>query len=351
MPAVSPAVAALFVFFTACVAPQPEVTQPQAPVAAPSTRIAFLHLGPPVEWQGKTDGLLGTTIRAATFVQALALLEEDRPDIVVIDINCGGGSYYEAQRFADLWKTKFKPKFRTVAWVRTAACSATHAMWSLNEIYMRPDGYLGAATCAVGDMPIEARIDFDNRLSGDGNRDPKIMCAIDFCESLSCDVAPDGNVSWRQDVAGKLVVNPQNQCLGFTAQPALQCRLASAVTETRGELAASLCKGDFIIVGQDAAKLIDRDMEECDRAAKRIAELDAQYTLAINTASKHSKPGQRNVRNVELGVARASLRRLRPFRKDYTHILDARARTDAWFQEQDRLLTKLAEPLPTAAPK
>src|ERR1041384_4869288 len=96
--------------------------------------------------------MVGQFITADSLDRCIPLLEKEHIDIVAIRINSGGGALLEIQKLSDEIEFKFKPKFRTVAWIEHAISAAAMTAHCMEEIYLMPGASYGACTGWYGQL-------------------------------------------------------------------------------------------------------------------------------------------------------------------------------------------------------
>jgi hypothetical protein len=321
--------------------------------ASGATRVAFLNFGPPAEWNGAVGDMVGGTISAKAWDDAVPLLEKDKVDVVVVVINSGGGALMELERFHKVFEEKYKKKFRTVAWVESAISAAAMSPWVLEEFYMMPNGNIGACTGWYGPLIAMKGIELEfvlrmmaeaSRLAG---RDPKIMRSMQILEPLSADVDPDtGKVSWYQDTtSGKYLVNDAVRILTFNASDAVKFKFAKAIAETKDELVKAMGINEWEEAGKQATDFINNHMKTADQTEKRFREVVQKYITAIEFAQGAQDDEQRGA---QVGRARkflAEMRRAVKVNPNFVYFLAdqvGRPLDDEFFREQEEMLDELA---------
>lgn len=311
------------------------------------TRVAVLNFGPPSDWQGKVENMVGREISAAAWREAVPMLEKDKVDVVVVRINSGGGALFEMDRFHQLYENVYKKKFRTVAWVESAISCAAMSPWVIEEFYMMPEGNIGACTGWSGNLVamkgqgLEEVLAMMENASRLGKHDYRIMRAMEILEPLSANIDEDGNVTWFQDLSGKYILNDGKTILTFNSKDAVKFKFAKGIASTKEELAKVMGLNEVEWVGKAASDYIDNNMRETDKVAKRIAELQAKYEMALNAARQLQDP---QLRAQELGKARQALNEMKRWVSVNPNLAQFTGLTREWFAEQEELLKRLAKP-------
>lgn len=236
---------------------EPARAQPAAKPEAPHTpRAAVLTFG-----DEKYGDMVGIYETAQSFRECIPLLKEEKVEIVVVRVKCGGGLLVEIPRLADLFHDEFKPKFRTVAWIDSAISAGAMSVHSIEEMYFTPDGNYGACfgrPHTAGHWNGGAQIlSMMDRISALGRHHPQIMRAMMFPSKkfaeendgkppygdLSATVdATSGEVRLFADSSGALVLNPKGgvHILTLDAESAKAIRFSRETASTLDELAKAM---------------------------------------------------------------------------------------------------------------
>lgn len=315
-----------------------------------ATRVAVLNFGPPGHWQGAVGDTVGVTISSQAFGKAIELLEQDNVDVVVVRINSGGGLSLEMERLQDVFHERYKPKFRTVAWVESAISAAAMAPWVLEEFYMMPNGNIGAATQFRGSLESSTGVELEMVLarmeeaSRRAKRDTKIMRAMQIEEPLSATQDP-ATKSWTffQDLTGELIVNRQGEVLTLTAPLANQIGFSQGTAADLDELMKVMGVTEYERAGQQAEEFIDKFMRDTDRIEKRFREVATKYALSKQAAAG----AQGEARGAEVGRALQFLRQMRrsvALNPNFAFLLGGifnAELTPGWFDNEERELRRL----------
>ncbi|MBL8764702.1 MAG: hypothetical protein JNM07_10585 [Phycisphaerae bacterium] len=284
------------------------------PRSSTATRVAILNFGPPSGWQGRVGNMVGVTISAKAFRDAIPLLEKDGVQVVVVRINSGGGYSLEMERLQDVFEKEYKPKFRTVGWVESAISAAAMGPYPIEEFYFMPEGNLGACTefsgglVASKGMRLEMVLHRMEKASAMAKRDPKIMRAMQIMAPLSASIDDNGEVSWFQDTSGQYVLNPEGQVFTINATDAVKFKFAKGIAATREELAKAMGLGEVEWVGEAAEASINKFMDDTDRTEKRMVEIVQKYLAAVNFA--RSSPPKSQERGAQISRAEQFLRQM-----------------------------------------
>lgn len=287
-----------------------EKTSAKTEGAKGATRIAFLNFGPPSDWLGKNDDMVGVQVSSESFKQAIPLLEKAKTDIVVIRVNSGGGYGLESDRFRELFTKEYKPRFRTVAWVESAISAAAMSPWVLDEFYFFRKGNIGACTgwygplIAVKGAELEEMLFKMEKASEIGKKNPAIMRAMQIMDPLSADVDENGEVHWRQDEDGQFILNKKGRVYTMTTSEAIKFKFAKGVADTKEELVKAMGIQEAEFVAADATALVDKSIRENDAVDKHNQVVFQKYQLAMNLAAQ--LPDKQS-RGIELAKARRLL--------------------------------------------
>ncbi len=312
-----------------------------------ATRVCILNFGPPSDWQGAVENMVGREISYAAFKKVVPLLEKAKVDVVVVRVNSGGGLTLEMPRFQDLFEKEFKPKFRTVAWIESAISAAAMSPWTIEEYYFFPQGNMGACTeFTMNDMKASKGMKLEEVLfrmekaSAWGKKDPRIMRSMQIQEPLSVDVDENGEVHWRQDELGQVILNPKGQVFTINANDAVKYKFAKGIAANREQLARAMGLQEVEWVAQDASDLIDHSLRDNDSAYKRFNELRTKYDIAMGAAEQAP---DKERRGAQLGIAKrllAELKQKLALNPNFPMFIGL---PEDWFREQEELIKKLAQ--------
>jgi hypothetical protein len=312
------------------------------------TRVAVLNFGPPSSWKGEVESMVGGVIQAKHWDQAVPLLKKDKVDVVVVRVNSGGGALLELERFHRVFIDKYKPNFRTVAWIESAISAAAMSPWVLDEFYFMPDGNMGACTAFSGGLDamkgfrLESLLLDMERAGEVGKRpSPYIMRAMQIQEPLSVDIDEQGNVIWRQDEAGQHVLNRANRVFTINANDAIKFNFARGKADTMEELVKAMGIQEWEPAGKAATDLIDRTMRDADSAEKRFRNVATKYLNEIAAAEAQQ---DRTRRGEFLGMARRSLAEIKRLFKDNWLASVQLGIDEDWIREQERRIRDLGAP-------
>jgi hypothetical protein len=317
------------------------------------TRVAFVDLGiGPERKRPAEGGLLGVTITAEDLSEALPLLEEARPEVVVVRIDANGGDPAEVLRIRDVLQKQYARQFRVVAWVREALSVAAMSAWLFDEMYMAPDGRLGLmskTTRAIDHVTMNAW----ETASREAGRDPRVFDAMLRGQGLSMTVSELGEVRLFGDaVSGTHVLNADNNLgFSFNAADAMLLRASRGTAATEAELMKAMGIERYEIVGQRATQFIEHANEQGEAALRQAREASLKLHVSLKAARALEGEAQidARLREVSRGIdAYLTLRQLITARPALLMFLDSALFgpvTEAWLDGVSREFSVLASPL------
>lgn len=303
-----------------------------------ATRITFISL----------EEMVGPFMNADALRKSVELAESDKPDIIVLVINSGGGALNEVMPLSDVIHKELKKKYRVVAWIRSAISAAAMTALNCEEIYMMRQGNLGAATAfsqsdsgnkAVEGEELERILAMGEELSRRGKRNPLILRAMQIFMLLSCDIDENGIVTWYANSKGKFLVNPDDRILTLNAVDAQKYGVSKGIAETKEELAKLMGVREWVEVGPKADQYQVEFRENVKTVQARANELLAKYDLALKAAGTGSDVA---IRNRYIGQARNVLNELRGLVRRAPSVEVYMGLTRQWFADREEELRKLA---------
>lgn len=261
--------AAIFLFSLFCVAAMSLAADPPAATPAPASppKVATLHFGPVAGRDG--PGIVGKDIRVEDWREVMRKLEADKPDIIIVRINSSDATDAdpdEAVKFHDLFRD-LKKRTRVVGWIESATFSGALAVLSIEEYHFFPYGSFGAIS--MGERDLNEPTDparwkkLAETAAADGKHPIMVIRAMQDQVPLSVSLdAATGAVTFSQDEAGPVVLNPKPQVLTLTADQAVKYGFAKSVAATEDQLLANLGFTKLQRVGEEAGKWLDDKMAE-----------------------------------------------------------------------------------------
>ncbi|MCA9305565.1 MAG: hypothetical protein R3B46_07155 [Phycisphaerales bacterium] len=255
-----------------------------------ATRIAFITLGD----QRDRKDIIGPFVNDDALRESIQLLDAlpdvEKPEIVVLWIDSGGGLLVETEKLINTIHADMKPKYRTVVWVRSAISAACMVSMVSEEIYMMTNAPIGA-------MTLIQQVDRVSRL---GKHNPLIAramsrCAPDFDRNdLTADIDEHGNVTLFDGPQGEHMVCKKTDILVFTAIDAVKFGLARGIADTKNELATLLGCKEWIEVGHGANDFQARFREQVKLAEQQVGELQQKLNIALQFAHAAENDPERN---------------------------------------------------------
>ena len=264
----------------------PQQTKPRSlDNLPPGTRkIAFITL----------EEMVGPFMNAEALKKSVEMLADDEPDIVVIQINSGGGALIEVQKLSDAIQYDIKPKYRVVAWIESAISAAAMTAFTCEEIYMMKEGNIGAATAfsqqggtarAMKGEQLAYLLKEQEKITRRGKHEPLVMRAMQVPTDLSCDIDANGKVTWRNDLDGQYIVSTDQQILTLNSIDSVRYGLARAIADSKNELATALGCTEWIEVGLDADEYQQQFRENVQTAQVRAVELWQKMNIALEAGN------------------------------------------------------------------
>ncbi len=332
---------------TAPATPKPQQSPRDAGADIPpgATRVAFLRTSEADE--GKD--MVGTYLNGDALSRAndilLELPEEERPDIVVLEIDSGGGYVAELDAIINAIQNEMKRDFRVVAWIRYAISGAAFTAMNAEEIVFMSSGQMGGnvafVTTSSGTQAdrgafLQEMLEYGRRVARNGRIDPNVMWAMQTFMTLSCDVDEDGRVTWYDDDRGEYIVSPQNKILTLNALDAEKYKISKGTADNKEDLMRVLGVTEWVEVGHEADEYLEEFRDSVWQAEARMNELFSKTIIAVTLAQNARNDEQEVGRQV--GKARRYLGQLRSLVKRATSMEKYMGLTPEFFSELDELL-------------
>lgn len=318
------------------------------------------------------EGMVGMQMSAKPLEDAIPLLEKDGVTDVVYKVNSGGGYLLEIQKISDTFEYKFKPKFKTVAWIESAISAAAMSSYCIEEIYFLPNGNFGGCTgwfgggTAVKGRELEEALLMMEKISGRAHRDPAIMRAMQIrgapdvmaelqiappSGELSANIDPKtGKVTFFQNQSGQYIINPKHgvEILTFDAIEAEKYKFSAGTAATPDELAKKMGYSEYVFVGKpmkgslwpvSKAEELQMDWRKgISDAQARFGEIITSYQAAIGQAQSAQ---DRQIRGSFVNRARGHLNTLRTIAKKYPIFVMFYNLSKDFFDQEDERLKRL----------
>ncbi len=257
------------------------------------------------------EEMVGPFMNADAFKHALTLIPEDqKPDIVVMRINSGGGALIEVPKLMDLIQKELKPKYRVVAWIESAISAAAMTAMNCEEIYFMKRGNLGGAVAfssaggkatALKDADLEMVLKLGEMIAKNGRYDPLVIRATQEFLPLSANIDQDGRVTWQADENGQYLVNRKDRILTLNAEDALKFKISKGTADTLPELMSLLGVQEYVEVGAKADQYMVEFRANVQKAQVELEELQQRLDFIISNAQGLQDEKDRNR---EFGKAR-----------------------------------------------
>lgn len=327
-------------------------TPRQASAVKPPS-LVFVDLGDPGAAE-KDLYTIGLEIVADDLRGLIPLLDEQGAETVVFRFNLSGGSSLEAERIARVLLEGFGPRFRTVAWVRTAGNSASLPALSCEELYFETDGrswaYQHQGFCDLR-RPDEVRL-LAARAAMLTDRDVALWNGLLALEPLSVDRDEEGVFRWRNDLQGELLLREPGQDLVLDPATAIELGLSHGTAATEKDLLRQIGIPDAAITREASERL----RAAAARARREKAELEAafdRYVAAANAMSAERDLVKRESLASEalelLGSMEAAVAE-NPRLMLFVFSMTDRKEFEMWCDGQHRLLAP-AGPAPASRPR
>ena len=300
---------------------------------------------------------VGPYLNADALLHSKEMLDDlpadQRPDIVVLKINSGGGALFEVRPLMEAIHDELKEDYRVVGWIESAISAASLTIFNCEEIYTMKEGNVGGtvaysmgsggATAMEGEG-LERVLDAGAQISLNGRRNPLIMRAMQVWMTLSCDIDADGNITWYDNDQGEFLVSPQDRILTLNSVDSVKYGVCKAIVDTKAELADALGCEEWVEVGYEADQYQQEFRENVRDGEARAGELWSKIQIALNYAGGTKKNHTR-----QIGTARRHLKELKNLVRKAPSLetygggglppLDSE-----WFRDMDKRLRDMAKP-------
>jgi hypothetical protein len=327
--------------------PASEPAAPAESVNSNATRIAFISLGDPIR---NDRDMVGTYINSGPLREIAKMYrempEDERPEVIVLMINSGGGYTMEVPRLADTIHEDLKKDFRVVAWIRSAISAAAMTAWNCEEIVMMPEGHIGGATQFSGGgiaskgIELAQVLEMAESLSRRGRKPPIVMRAMQIPVDLSADIDADGNVIWHEGLKGQYILSTKEppRVLTLNSVDAVKFDIAIGVANTKAELARVLSIPEWREVGQRGEELMERYR---DNVWAHENEMNLTYRRYEQFISLANSARDRRTRGSYVNQAREQLSKLKGIIRRVPVVELLYGMDEEWFRQQERMLQDL----------
>lgn len=249
-----------------------------------ATRVAVLELG---QFDGERNScIFGFDVDADTLATARRTLEEERVELVIIRVNASHSDLSECIRVANELEA-FDAQFRTVLLIDSAILNGALAVWSVDEIYMRPQANFGAASVWHGRAI--RRGYFDDLLvatgvvSALGKRDSRLLRSMLFTGvPLSATRIGSKVELFGDESSGEFLINREYQMLNLNAISAYNAGVSQGTSHDVPSLLVQLGIENAEFVGGGANEELQRVSRDRIEAVERIDDLTRQSLMAVS---------------------------------------------------------------------
>jgi len=288
-------------------------------------------------------------ISANSGEEGLAKAKAQKPDVIVLVVDSGGGALVEVQPLSDLIHEELKKDYRVVGWIKSAISAASLTIFNCEEIYMMREGNVGGTVAfipgaggggnkAIDGADLEQVLAAGEEISKRGNRNPLIMRAMQQFMVLSADIDENGQVIWYEGDQGKYLVNPEDRILTLNSIDAEKFGISKGTADTKAELVRLMGIKEWVEVGQKADEDQRAFRDNVRKVRARIGTIQAEYTLAVGAAGSAQNEKERGR---YVGRARSILGELRSLVRRAPSVELYMGLTKEFFEDREEELRKL----------
>ena len=302
------------------VTPKPDSAEPAAPDqakpdAAPSaadgaTKITVVTL----------EEEVGPYMNADALHHSIELIpKNEKPDILVIKINSGGGALLEVPKLMKEIQKNLKKDYRVVGWIESAISAAAMTAMNMEELYFFDRGHLGGAVAFSMTGPRQAKamtgvglaqvLELGQQIAKNGRYDPLVIHAMQEFFDLSCNIDEAGRVTWQNDTKGQFIVNTTKpeRILTLNSIDAKKYGISKGTADTLPELARLLGVTEWVETGKAADAYQQEFRANVKKAEVQIDENYAKYQIAFELAKSAQDMA---TRKAKVGEAKGFLDRM-----------------------------------------
>lgn len=325
-------------------APPPAEEKPAAetPISDSATRVCFISL----------EEMVGPYLNADALKHSVELVKDEKPEIIVLVINSGGGALAEVEPLSDYIHEEMKKDYRVVTWIQSAISAASLTAFNCEEIYMMKEGNLGGTVAfsmtgnsakAASGADLELILRAGEGISKRGKRNPLIMRAMQILMELSADIDENGNVTWYEGSQGKYLVNPEDRILTFNSENAKKFGVSKGTADTKDELLHVMGVKEWTEVGPKADEYQIEFRANVAKFEALAGKIIAEYNLALSAAGGGGG-GDQKTRNMYIGRARTKLLELQSAVRRAPSYEKYGPYKKEWFEEELERLRKMTKP-------
>ena len=228
--------------------------------------------------------MVGHYFRSDKIEESIRVAEEYEPEIIIFQIESGGGMLYELYRIRDTL-SELREKYRLVAWVKTAISAAAMTAVNCPEIYFMNEGNMGAATAfnpgtgqSIQGAELEQWLNDAAAMAEAGGHNGLVVKAmIDprFHVTADIEVLPNGkkNVTFYEGNQGDHLVSPAGKILSLTAYDAEKFGFSLGTADDVDELARFLNLDNWVEVTDKSRKVQEDWWATLDAAKIEVPKL------------------------------------------------------------------------------
>jgi hypothetical protein len=319
-------------------------------IADGATRVAFLRLGERASGKDMVGPYLnGNAIRESAEILR-DLPENERPDIVVLHIDSGGGAVAELDDIIYAIQEDLKRDFRVVAWIKFAISGAAFTAMNAEEIVFESSGQMGGnvayssgpgGTQAMQGAGLEMMLEYGRRVANNGRIDPKVMWAMQKNNyTLSADIDEDGRVTWYEDDRGEYIVSPHDKVLTLNALDAEKFGVSKGIADNKNELMQVLGVTEWVEVGQEADEYQTEFRDAVWRVDAQGQRLMQSFQIAFQAAAAANNE---DTFSRQIGRAKRYLAQLQALVRRAPSQEKYRGLTREWFDAWEERIRELTE--------
>ena len=284
------------------------------------------------------SGKVGKEIAACVLEKAMADCQRRSPTIVVVEIDSPGGYVQEVSGLLDTIR-KYQKSMRIVFYVKNAISAAAVTTFASKEIYVKPSGVIGAAL-SYKLTPSGTPVNVDEKMQSIWRTTFRSAAETGGHSPLLAEAMIDAKLElYLVTTGGKKVIQDQKppgqtapfkvkgKLLTMTAGEALSSGLSLGSPDDYAELGKLLgfqkwtemkcAAGTMMEYWACAVKKIDGDFKKIrddfdDAMAQARTNDPTQYSYVVYATTKQFTPESQRKWQERSGIARVSLRRLRP---------------------------------------
>lgn len=245
-------------------------------------------------------GEIGLYVSASLFQTYFRIAGTEKPDLVILDFDCPGGSVQELDKLLDLLSKQ--QHLTIVAYVRNAHSAAAILAMACPKVVMAPGGSIGGAVIyqitpwgtpqnIEEKMQSIYRAKFRSAASNAGH-EPLLVEGMMRTDLILSEAVEGGRARIVEGIApGQRVIKPAGRILTLTSEEAVACGLANGICESVQDCDTLLGLEDCAERSRSAITAYRTHKKATDEAASRYAGVIGAANAALADAEKVN-PGQ-----------------------------------------------------------